>query len=194
MKALILAAIRCSPMFTAVAALSIAYPTSVQAVPTKYVYTGNPFTFVTGPYSTSDFVTAMVTLAGPLGANMPLTQVTPTAFTLSDGVQTITNLNVNFAEFLFATGALGTITQWYVRVEAEYGELSKGSITSTRNVLPHGATFDESVFSSSLRNGIGINGGEPGEWTPDAGSTLSLMTLTLMALGLVARRFQRAAG
>ena len=29
---------------------------------------------------------------------------------------------------------------------------------------------------------------------PDAGSTLSLMTLTLMALGLVARRFQRAAG
>ena len=29
--------------------------------------------------------------------------------------------------------------------------------------------------------------------TPDAGSTLSLMTLTLMALGLVARRFKRAA-
>jgi hypothetical protein len=43
------------------------------------------------------------------------------------------------------------------------------------------------------------NIGTPGVWsqgiaTPDAGSTLSLMTLTLMALGLVARRFQRAAG
>ena len=93
---------------------------------------------------------------------MPLTQVTPTAFTLSDGVQTITNLYANFAEFLFATGALGAITEWYFRVEAEYGELSKGSITSTRRVLPHGATYDEGVFSSSLRNGIGINGGEPG--------------------------------
>ena len=179
---------------TAVAALSLAYPASVQAVPTTYQYTGNPFTDVSGPYTMSMFVTAMVTLADPLGANMPLTQVTPTAFTLSDGVQTITNLNANFAEFLFATGALGAITEWYVRVEAEYGELSKESITSTRGVLPHGATYDEGVFSSSLRNGIGTNAGRPGEWTPDAGSTLSLMMLALMALGLVARRFQRAAG
>ena len=36
MKTLILAAIRCSLMFTAVAALSLAYPASVQAVPTTY--------------------------------------------------------------------------------------------------------------------------------------------------------------
>ena len=42
MKTLILAAIRCSLMFTAVAALSLAYPASVQAVPTTYQYTGNP--------------------------------------------------------------------------------------------------------------------------------------------------------
>ena len=44
MKTLILATIRCSLMFTAVAALSIVYPTSVQAVPTTYHYTGNHFT------------------------------------------------------------------------------------------------------------------------------------------------------
>ena len=98
MKTLILAAIRCSLMFTAVAALSLAYPASVQAVPTTYQYTGNHFTDVTGPYTTSDFVTAMVTLAGPLGANMPLTEVTPTAFTLFDGVQTITNIPPRLAQ------------------------------------------------------------------------------------------------
>ena len=45
----------------------------------------------------------------------------------------------------------------------------------------------------------GFNNDSPGVWSvnasvPDAGSTLSMMTLTLMALGLVARRFQRAAG
>jgi len=62
---------------TGVAALSLAYPAWVQAVPTTYQYTGNPFTQVFGVYTTSDFVTAMVTLAGPLGANMPLTQVNP---------------------------------------------------------------------------------------------------------------------
>ena len=52
MKTLILAAVRCSLMFTAVAALSIVYPTSVQAVPTTYQYTRNPFTVVTAPYTT----------------------------------------------------------------------------------------------------------------------------------------------
>ena len=49
MKTLILAAIRCSLMFTGVAALSLAYPASVQAVPTTYRYIGNPFTRVSGP-------------------------------------------------------------------------------------------------------------------------------------------------
>ena len=44
MKTLTLAAIRCPLIFTAVAALSLAYPASVQAVPTTYLYTGNPFT------------------------------------------------------------------------------------------------------------------------------------------------------
>ena len=34
---------------TAVAALSFAYPASVQAVPITYSYTGNPFTMVPPP-------------------------------------------------------------------------------------------------------------------------------------------------
>jgi hypothetical protein len=81
---------------TAVAALSLAHPASLQAVPTTYQYTGNPFTVATAPYSTSDFVTGMVTLAGPLAPNMLLTSVLPIAFTFSDGVQTLTNVNVDF--------------------------------------------------------------------------------------------------
>src|SRR5262245_42762988 len=87
MKTLILAAIRCSLMFTAVAALSVAYPTSVQAVPTTYQYTGNPYTFAVGDYTTSMFVTVMLTLAQPLPANLDgSTEVFPTAFTFFDGV------------------------------------------------------------------------------------------------------------
>jgi hypothetical protein len=190
MKTLILAAIRCSLMFTAVAALSLAYPASVQAVPTTYQYTGNHFTDVFGDYTTSDFVTAIVTLAGPLGANMPLTEVTPLAFTLFDGVQTISRTATNSLGFRFATNARGEINFWLVEVD----------FLSSSIVTFHGGPFDgrNGDLGHTLES-FGSNSGTPGVWsqgiaTPDAGSTLSLMTLTLMALGLVARRFQRAAG
>ena len=134
MKTLILAAIRCSLMFTAVAALSIAYPASVQAVPTTYVYTGNPFTIATGPYTTSDFVTAMVTLAGPLPPNEPFTQVTPLAFSLSDGVQTITNLNATIFAFHFATDGDGTITHWAL---SAYTGPQRPQLAGSTPLTPH---------------------------------------------------------
>jgi hypothetical protein len=179
MKTLIPAAIRCSLMFTGVAALSLAYPTSVQAVPTTYQYTGNNFTDVFGSlYTTSDFVTAMVTLAGPLGANMPLTHVNPTAFTFFDGVQTLnsTNSHPNPIAFSFATNANGEIISWDVEVDGGPSSIF---------------TFSEPGRGDGghISADLGENRDMPGVWsqgiaTPDAGSTLSLMTLTLMALGL----------
>jgi hypothetical protein len=189
MKTLIPTAIRYLLMFTAVAALSLAYPASVHAVPTTYKYTGNPFTDVTDPpYTTSDFVTGMVTLAGPLAPNMPLTTISPTAFTFSDGVQTLTNLTP-FTLFQFATGSTGAITQWNIVLASQLDH-----IIVTRNApgdVEDGGRFSLFVF--------GNNANSAGTWAisasvADTGSTLSLMTLTLMALGLVARRFQRAAG
>ena len=182
-------------ILAAVAALSLAYPASVQAVPTTYRYTGNHFTDVSGPYTTSMFVTAMVTLAGPLEANMPFTKVTPIAFTLFDGVQTLSSSTpgLDFQQFFFATNARGDITAWQNFV----GDLNS----------PHGSTWIQTTNFLGQGNDSAnmpprwgaFNVGRPGEWTlghatPDTESTLSLMMLTLMALGLVARRFQRAAG
>ena len=83
---------------------------SVQA-DTTYTYTGNPFTIVIAPYTTSNFVTAMVTLASPLGRNFPLQPVTPLAFSLSDGLQTITNLTATDFGFEFATDSTGFIIE-----------------------------------------------------------------------------------
>jgi len=191
MKALILAAIRCSLMFTAVAALSIAYPASVQAVPTTYQYIGNHFTHVSGLYTARDFLTATITLAGPLGANENFTQVTPIVFKLSDGVQTITQAESGFSSFVFSTDASGFITDWHVDVSSIFSFAGIDTINnppcdiSDAGLLPDGSN--------------GFNRLSPGEWTvlppvADTGSTLSFMTLTLMALDLVARRFQRAAG
>ena len=177
---------------TGVAALSLAYPTSVQAVPTTYRYTGNPFTFVIGIfdlYTTSDFVSGMMRLASPLPPNMPLTTISPIAFTFFDGVQTITNLTPNVTSiFQFVTGPAGTITGWFVSVE-----LATGFIRTTTFLVP--GIHDQGANET----GFGVNFDSPGTWTTvgavaDTGSTLSLMTLTLMALGLVAQRFQRAEG
>jgi len=191
MKTLIPAAIRCSLMFTGVPALSLAYPASVQAVPTTYQYTGNPCTFATGPYTTSMFVTAMVTLAGPLGVNMPLTEVHPIAFTLSDGVQTITNTDaIDFSLFEFTTDAFGHIAAW--RVDAYLAPFT--GITSDDDPF----TFPPFDIDPPPVANLAQATSAPGYGSADLScrtreSTLLLLTLTLMALGLVAGRFQRAA-
>ena len=172
-------------------ALAIGFLTaaSVQAVPTTYQYTGNPFTDVDPPYTTSDFVSGMVTLAGPLAPNMPLTSVTPTAFTLFDGVQTITNLNALSSSFSFSTGPTGAITGWNVFSGSPTGFIITNSVIQPP--LDRGELLELGDHLGTVRTS--------GTWAlvsssvPDTGSTLSLMTLTLMALGLVARRFKRAA-
>ena len=176
---------------TAVAVLSVVYPASVQA-DTTYTYTGNPFTSVSGPpYTMSDFVSGMLTLAGPLAPNFN-GFVTPIAFSFSDGVQTITNLTPGLGQsltFHFQTGPTGVISDWTVDVFLFGGE----EIDTAKN--PLGATTID--FGLMPGEAFGQITNNPGVWAtvpgvPDTGSTLSLMTLTLMALGLVARRFQRA--
>src|SRR5262245_29888645 len=84
-------------------------------------YTGNDFTAFLPPYTATDKVTATITLANPLGDNLPNTQVTPLAFSLSDGVQTITSLNATCATFAFSTNSVGLITHWGVQVTATIG-------------------------------------------------------------------------
>jgi hypothetical protein len=164
---------------------------SVQAVPTTYQYTGNPFLTAVGPYTTADFVTGMVTLSAPLAPNMPpLSTVSPISFSFSDGVQTLTNNNSTSTIMSFGTGPTGAIIAWSISVEAP-GALN--SITTRAN-----SGFVPTDEGRQLGIGSGFNFGPPGIWTnvsgvPDTGSTLSLMTLTLMALGVAARRFQRAA-
>ena len=177
---------------TGLAALSLAYPASLQAVPTTYQYIGNHFTDVSGIYTTSDFVTAMVTLASPLPPNFQ-GKVTPTAFTFTDGVLTITNFDAQAAVFIFATDGAGHIVGWsVVASNSDLGPGLRGVISSANGFR----VGDEGYIDPDNE---GSNSFSPGEWggiaaVPDTGSTLSLLTLTLMALGLVTRRFQRAAG
>ena len=144
------------------------------------------------PYTTSDFVSGMLTLAGPLASNFNGT-VTPTAFTFSDGVQTFTNLNaVFFSSFLFVTGPTGQITGWDITVGSELH-----SFISTTNIEGF-STIDIGIEVNSQGGSFAFNQDQPGGWenrtaAADSGSTLSMLTLTLMALGVAARQFKRAA-
>ena len=88
------------------------------------------------------------------------------------------------------------ITEWFVRV-ADPDNLKN---TYIETQLRHNIrTSDGGNLNEDGAYFYGYNLDTPGVWSvrasvPDAGSTLSLMTLTLMALGLVARQFKRAAG
>jgi hypothetical protein len=76
-------------------------------------YIGNAFTAILppgppNPYTSTDKVTASITLANPLGNNLNSASVTPPGFSVSDGVQTISDAtSVNAAlDVMDTTGAL----------------------------------------------------------------------------------------
>lgn len=135
-----------------------------------------------------------ITLAGPLAANMPLTLVTPISFTFSDGVQTLTDMTAGFSNFQFATGPSVEITAWFIDIQLYSAPTNTTGEIHTENY--NGGAFDEGNLGGHLGFGYSYVAGAwvvTGESVPDAGSTLSLMTLTLMALGVAARQFKRAA-
>ncbi|HEY1471916.1 MAG TPA: hypothetical protein VGF61_22950 [Candidatus Acidoferrum sp.] len=130
---------------------------SVQAVPTTYSYTGRPFTSVSGPYTTSDFVSGTVTFASPLGDNFPFGSVSPTAFSFSDGTQTITNAGASVLASSFGTGPAGQITRWTFVIQTQFG----GGITTSNPPLGVSGDQGRNLFGG----GNASNNGTPGSWT-----------------------------
>ena len=163
---------------------------TVHAATITYTYNGNSFTDVTGPYTTSDMVTGFVTFDNPLAANLPLTAETPTAFSFSDGVQTITSANATSTDFIFATGRHGEIVEWLVEVETSGG----ASLIESGDEGP-GTSEDIGLMDV----GRGFNSGNSGVWTgggvsvPDSGAAILLLLASLTTLGVTGRRFERSA-
>ena len=90
-----------------------------------YSYTGNDFTSVSGSYTTSDFVTVNFELAAPLGDNTGPISITPISFSISDGVQTVTNNTAVSSLFDITTDQSGNIQSWaiYVQVSSSLAEI-----------------------------------------------------------------------
>jgi hypothetical protein len=79
-----------------------------------YDYTGLDYTVAFGSYTTSESVTGTFTLAAPLADNLNDAIISPVSFSISDGLQTITNANAATSAFTFSTDATGNLTNWVI--------------------------------------------------------------------------------
>jgi hypothetical protein len=84
----------------------------------SYRYLGHHFTTVMSPYTTDDSVSGSFNTSGPLEANRPLSPVTLTSFSFSDGIQILTNLNATPLVFEISTDGSGNIEWWVIQLTA----------------------------------------------------------------------------
>jgi len=156
-----------------------------------YQYTGNPFTTVSAPYTTNDFVSVSLTLAEPLSPGFdgspPILKLV-----MSDGVQTLTSSSntgdcpLTMCLRLLADG-VGGIIGWSIYL-ATQSENASSSI-STASGLPVILFADKaSFYTLGVASGGGSNSDSPGTWTmtvvPEP-STAMLSALGLLMVGAV---------
>lgn len=84
----------------------------------NYRYLGHNFTTAVSPYTTDDSVSGSFNTSAPLESNRPLSPVTPTSFSFSDGIQILTNLNATPLVFEISTDGSGNIEWWVVQLTA----------------------------------------------------------------------------
>lgn len=140
-------------------ALSTASP-AANAV--TYSYTGNLFTSVSAPYTTSDSVTGSITLDTPLAANLTsFTTVLPTSFSFTAAGETISNTTPGSgSQFFFKTDAAGNITFWGATVFV--GSVSQFSISTINAPTTYGV-FDSIQHGGGTEQGLVSK--SPGTWS-----------------------------
>jgi|SRR6516165_2016631 hypothetical protein len=199
MKTFILAAIRCSLMFAAVAALSIAYPAKANLISNGGFETGNFTGWTTGVDGTTGAVTGTFNSTSPHSGNFQavfngVAFLTGTAF----AQQTLTTTpGTNYSlDFFLAVGAVahnppGVFVQF--GDSTVFSQLFFGGSRYTEY------TFDvtSSTASTLLKFGFFVNSAtfylddvsvtRPGA-VPDCGSTVSLLGFALLGLAAFRRK------
>jgi hypothetical protein len=162
-----------------------------------YTYTGNDFTSASGPYTTSDKITANLVLSAPLGAHY---EGSPTdliqSFSLSDGVNELVSgspgVPVQLLAGSFETDSAGVIVGW------DFGaQLLPGPRSTNPPVFIQTMTFPF-VTNVVDQASIGMPPGElsafvqnaPGEWveTIVPEPSVGLLFVSFTALLLAFRR------
>jgi hypothetical protein len=175
-------------LFGPLALFVLALP--LAADPMTYTYTGNDFETVFGPsYTTSDFVSGFFTVASPLPTSLLFSNnnITPTAYSFTDGVQTFSSVSPP-AEVTFdiATDGSGNIIEWDITLGT--GPPLSDSVSTFSGGGDQGQMISAGTFGNNL--------GEPGTWTASGATAstpepegLGLFTIGAIALGLVRRKF-----
>lgn len=152
-----------------------------------YKYAGNPFTTATSPYTTSDFVFGTIELSSILLPNLNEAPIQLTAFSFSDGVQTLTSASLPIpTDSLVSTDASGAIASFW---RFEFGGKNPDApVIQTLNGVPGLMTQDEGRLGNlTMGASIGANSNDPGVWTlvPEP-SPIILVTTGIV--GLAVRR------
>src|SRR5271157_4794683 len=170
----------------------IASPATADVI---YQYIGNPFTTVTSPYTTSEFVSGTIELSSVLPPNLNQAPTQVNAFSFSDGVQTLTSATLGLpTDSLVSTDGSGTIVGFWEFVFG--GSNPEAPIIQTLNAFPgmQGPVTQDEERLGNLAMGepIGANTNNPGVWTlvPEPCTMICVAT---GIVGLAVRR-RRARG
>jgi len=177
---------------------------------TTYTYTGNPFTSVAGPFTTSDLISGFFTTSSPIAPNtgnfstgffgpavtgVPILDVT--SFSFSDGVDAITNTSPGVATPIlnFATDGSGNIVAWMVDISLFSGA---DIFFSFQNSSGFGFAGNDGALDAA---GDFAGNGSPGVWaltgggpavTPEPSALILLGTGALGMFGARRRKFSGA--
>jgi len=144
-------------------------------------YTGNVFTVFSAPYTGTDKVTASITLANPLGDNLNFVPVTPLAFSMSDGEQTLTNeTTLHATNFAFSTDSTGAISLWVISAGTPDGN----EILSERET---GLAEDFALANGGQSEAS--NRSHPGIWTETTAPVPAPPLSNLAAFGVLGLAF-----
>ncbi len=156
-----------------------------------YQYTGVDYTYFSGPtYSSTESVNATFTLADPLAANDSSFTVTPTSWTITDGVNTLCDScsGTSLGSVYFSTDSMGNITDWF------FEATNTGSSVDVYSGGSGGLNTDSATTGGDSATAP-IGTWEDTTATPEPGTFgMMLLTGSLLLFGTLRRRAGRSSG